>query len=82
MLGFINLLLILYLFLVVLHILELVANVVATSSLAMFFPVAETGPAEVVLATQTDHVIAALVFLYRSLALRALFSIRHDPSEI
>jgi hypothetical protein len=82
MLRFIDLLLGLDVILVFLHLFELVTLVVATRSCAMVFPGAEAGPTEVILAAQASHVVATLVFLNRSLALRTLFCVCHNPSEI
>lgn len=62
-----------------------IALVVAPSGRSMGCPVAQAQPAELMATTAssgTDHVVASLVLLYSSVALRALLGIGTDPADI
>ena len=65
-----------------LELLILVAVVISTGLLPMLFPIAETEPAEFMRTQFTRHMIATLILLNSTFALRTSLSIGHNPGNI
>lgn len=82
MLGVFNFLELLLISFIFRNFLELVALVVAASSRAVIFPSLKTNPAKLVPTASTGHVIAALVFFDRLLAIWASLCVCHNPLQI
>ena len=74
--------LLLYIWILFLHLFKLVALVVAPRCGTMIAPFAHAHPTEVILTHLTRHVVAALIFLDWSFAARTGLCIGHDPSHI
>ena len=65
-----------------LHFVKFVTFIVATSCRSVITPFAQAHPTKIVFTKLAGHVVATLILFNWSFTARALFGVRHNPSDI